>query len=213
MTKAILIIGAGGHAAVLADVLQQLGQTITAIVAPQRPEPRAVFAGITWLNSDQDILRLAPEQVLLVNGIGSLPGHNRRAIVQQDMIDAGYTFATVIAPTAIVSPYASIAEGVQIMPGAIVNVGAMVGPGSIINSGAIVEHDCQIGALNHLAPGAVLCGAVRTGPGVHVGTGAVVIQNVSIGANTVIAANATVRQDLPADSTLYGAQSCLKGEN
>lgn len=196
MSKPVLVLGAGGHAAVLIDILRQLNHNIVGLVAKDKPANKSVFAGIPYYGSDDDVLFFDKSEVLLVNAVGALPGQPLRALLRQRFKQAGYRFMTVVSPHAIVSEFASLAAGVQVMPGAIINANSFVGEGTIVNTGAIIEHDCIIGADNHIAPGVTLSGSVNTGDRVHIGTGACVIQNISIAADTLIAAGATLNKTI-----------------
>jgi len=209
LSKPVLVLGAGGHAAVLVDMLRQLNHTIVGLVARDKPADKPVFAGIPYYTSDDDVLAFDKDKVLLANGIGSLPGRNIRSGVHQQFKQAGYQFVTVVSPRAIVSDYSSLAEGVQVMPGAIINANSIIGAGTIVNSGAIVEHDCNIGSHNHIAPGVALSGDVSTGDYVHIGTGARVIQSIKIGDNVMVGAGATVIKNLDSNKKLYVAKPFL----
>lgn len=209
MSKPVLVLGAGGHAAVLVDMLRQLNHTIIGLVAKDKPADKPVFAGIPYYAADDDVLAFDIGDVLLANGIGLLPGSNTRAKVQQQFKQAGYQFITVVSSRAIVSDYSSLAEGVQIMPGAIINANSVIGTGTIINTGAIIEHDCSIGCYNHIAPGVTLSGDVSTGDYVHIGTGASVIHGINIGDNVMVGAGATVTKNLDSNKKLYVAKPFL----
>ncbi|MCH4293880.1 acetyltransferase [Shewanella sp. 3B26] len=210
MNKAVLVIGAGGHAAVVIDILRQLNCTVLGIVSKEQPKPLAVFEGLTWYSSDDDVLSFDKDSVLLVNAIGSLPGQEVRFKVHQKFKQHGYSFMTLVSPKAIVSEFAFLAEGVQVMPGCIINANASIGVGTILNSGSIIEHDCVIGKHNHIAPGAVLSGAVDTGDYVHISTGARVIQGLHIGECTLVGAGATVTKNLDSNKILYVARPFLR---
>ena len=203
-------MGAGGHASVLVDVLRQLDIEILGIISKEKPNEKGIFSGITWYKNDEDVLNFDKSSVLLVNGIGSMPGNDIRFKIHKKFKQLGYDFYSVISPQAIVSDFTKFAEGVQIMPGCIVNTNVIVGDATILNSGSIVEHDCQIGNHNHIAPGAVLCGAVITEDFVHIGTGAQVIQSIRIGEHTLVGAGATVTRSLGSNKTLYVAKPFLR---
>lgn len=66
--------------------------------------------------------------------------------------------ATIIHPSAYVSPQAVIGKGTAILPMAVVNTKAVICYGAIINVGAIVDHGCLLGVGSHIAPGAVVKG-------------------------------------------------------
>lgn len=207
MNKPVLVLGAGGHASVVVDILRQLKCTILGIVATDSSKNDPVFSGLTRYSDDNKILSFDKDDILLVNAIGSLPGHEARFKLHSKYKKLGYSFMTVISPTAIVSDYARMAEGVHVMAGSVINANASIGECSIINTAAVVEHDCKIGQFNHIAPGAVLSGGVTTGSNVHIGTGARVIQGIDIGMCAVVGAGATVTRDLEGGKTLYVAKS------
>ncbi len=209
MIKPIIIIGSGGHASVLADILLQQEYTLLAAISPTKSNS-PIFNPIQHFDSDDDILQFSPDKVKLVNGLGSLPDQNLRHKLFDHFSQLGYQFETVISRDALLSPYSSIAAGAQVLTGAIIQTGAVIGSNSIVNSGAIVEHDCHIGIHNHIAPGATICGGVHTGAHVHIGTGANVIQGVSIGKHCIVAAGATVTKDMPDNSIAYGYRSKIE---
>lgn len=210
MSKPLVIIGAGGHAAMLVDILKQQSATILGLVSPEQVIERQVFASIKHYISDNDILAFDEKKVLLVNGIGSLPKSNLRTRIYQKFTDLGYQFTSVIADSAIISPFAQLASDVQVLPGAIINSGTFIGKNTIVNTGAIVEHDCQIGSHNHLAPRATLSGQVASKNNVHFGTGSSIVQNVFIGENVIIGAGATITKNVADNMICFPARISQK---
>jgi sugar O-acyltransferase (sialic acid O-acetyltransferase NeuD family) len=210
LTKPIIVIGGGGHAKVLLEILRKQGANILAVIAPEPIGESAVLAGLKQYFSDEDVFTFNPADILLVNGIGSLPNNTLRHTIYEKYTAAGYSFASVVSNNSTVSEYCSLSQGVQIMPGAIVNVDVVIGENTIINSGAIIEHDCDIGRHNHVAPGAALSGSVKTGDYVHIGTGARVIQSLNIGSNCLIAAGATLTKNIATGNKLYSAKPYLQ---
>lgn len=205
----IVLIGGGGHASVLADILIDQKREILALISPDDISSRLVFSGIPHFQNDSEIEKFNKNDVILVNGIGALPGSDTRRNVHETFKALGYSFMTVISPKAKVSKFAILAEGVQVLAGCIVNTHAIIGDGTILNSGTVIEHDCFIGKFNHIAPGAVLCGSVTTGDCVHISTGARIIQGVNIGANTLIGAGATATKNIGSNHALYVAKPHL----
>ena len=205
-TQPLLILGAGGHASVLADILLRCGRKLSGVVSPDMDNCRQIFDGIKHYVNDDDVLLFAKDNIRLVNGVGSLPNNNLRIQLYQQFKIKGYQFETVIAPSAIVSEYAELGYGVQVMEGVIINAGVKIGNNTIINTGAIVEHDCNIGTHNHIAPGVVLSGQVITSDHVHIGTGAKIMQYISIGEHAVIGMGAAVYKNVPSRYIVYGCQ-------
>ena len=207
MNKEILVLGAGGHASVLVDILKQNELIISALYCPEGKVVRSIISGISIYQDEDNILTRTTDEVILVNGLGSLPASSLRAKLYEKFTKKGYFFQQVISKKAIVSAYASLGKGVQVMPGAIIQPGAVIGDNSIINTGAIIEHDCIIGAHNHIAPGVTLSGHVKTGDYVHIGTGANVIQSIIIGTQAILGAGANVTKDIPSGVTVLGTKT------
>lgn len=209
MNLPIVMIGGGGHASVLVEILLSQGRDILAIISPEDVSERSVFQGITILEKDEDILRFDKDKILLVNGIGMMPKSGFKKKINDYFLSLGYQFETVIADSALVSPFSKIETGAQIFPMAIVQTGATVGRHSIINTGALVEHDCKIGAYNHIAPNATLCGQVETKENVYVGSGSTVIQGISIGNGAIVGAGASVTKSLEENTIAYPARAVI----
>jgi len=206
----VILIGGGGHASVLANILINQGRHIAAIISPNEIKKIKVFDGIRHYNNDIDIMQFEPEKYLLVNGIGQLPGLTLRKRIQMKFSSLGYNFTHVISDAAYVSEYADINNYVQIFPGAIIQAGATIANHSVINTGAIIEHDCVISENNFIAPGAVLCGQVKTGKNVFIGANVTIIQNIVIGDNAIIAAGALVTKNVEAGEKYYPSKTTIK---
>ena len=197
--KPVIILGAGGHAKVIADALLQSGHKILGFVIPDKKQETS-FYGFSVL-SDDDIDTFQPDSVVLANGIGALPYQGKRRALAARMRDQGYTFTTIIHPSAVVASDVELAEGVQVMAGSVIQSGTKIGIDSIINTGVLLDHDCKIAERCHLAPGVVCSGGVNIGEGTHVGTGVLVIQNISIGKNSVVAAGSVIYKNVLSNET------------
>jgi sugar O-acyltransferase (sialic acid O-acetyltransferase NeuD family) len=208
--KSLVIIGGGGHASIIVDILRSQKRNILAVISPEDIKHRAVFLGIKQLKSDDQILSFSPQEVLLVNGIGMLPKSDLKRTVNEYFLSQGYQFETVIADSAQISAFATVEHGSQVFAGAIVQAGALVGAHSVINSGVILEHDCKIGQYNHIAPRATLCGQVSTDENVYVGAGATIIQNINLAKNSIVGAGAIVTKHLSSYEIYYPSLSTIK---
>lgn len=209
--KPLLIIGGGGHAAALAEILIKQEKRIIGVVSPELTAGNILFENIELFLNDDDILKFRPEDILLVNGIGSMPYKSLREDVYNRFKKQGYEFATVIADSALVSDYSTLKCGVQVMNNCVVNIGSKVGENTIINTSTSIDHDCIIGAHCHLAPGTTLSGQVVIENNVHVATGVNIINNITIGHNTIIGVGANIIKAIPANSIVYGARVIIKG--
>jgi sugar O-acyltransferase (sialic acid O-acetyltransferase NeuD family) len=204
------MIGGGGHASILMDMLMSQERDILAVISPDQIDSRSVFSGIKHFTADEDIHCFSPKDVKLVNGIGVLPHSRFKRRINELYLDLGYVFETVVSEQSVVSKYAKLESGAQVFPGSIVQAGAVIGEHVVINSGAVIEHDCCIGAYSHIAPRATLCGSVETETDVYVGAGATVIQGVKIAKEAIVGAGATLTKNLMASEVAYPARSTTK---
>jgi UDP-perosamine 4-acetyltransferase len=200
----VLVLGAGGHAKVLIDILLSLGTPIKGALEPRQDLWGTSVLGVPIIAGDEFIFSFKPENVLLVNGLGSVKNTLPRRKLFERWKAHGYSFASVIHPKAIISSHAHCAEGVQIMAGAIINAGVHIAENCVINTGAIIEHDCKLEAHVHISPGAHLAGAVKVGAGSHVGLSASILQNLSLGEACLIAAGAVVVDSVESGKTVMG---------
>jgi UDP-perosamine 4-acetyltransferase len=196
----VIILGAGGHAKVVAEALRQSGREIAGLLTPDTA-PGTELYGSSVLGDDKALDAFAPDTIDLANGIGAMPGKIARWTQATRLRGLGYRFISVIHPSAVIAEDVVFADGVQIMAGVVIQPGVRVGLDSIINSGAILDHDCVVGDGSHIAPGVICSGGVTIGDDVHVGTGTAVIQGISIGQGSVVAAGSIVYRDIPNNIT------------
>jgi len=191
VNKQRFILGGGGHAKVLIELLYQCGERIDGVIEPAREIGEELFGSVV-LGADSVIDEYDPDTVELINGVGQLPGDDRRRKLFSLFVNKGFQFRTLIHPSAVVSSDAVLGEGVQIMAGCVLQSSVIVGENTIINTRSIVDHDCRVGRNSHIAPGVILCGGVNIGESVYLGAGATVIQNISIASNSIVGAGTLV---------------------
>ncbi|WP_287497402.1 acetyltransferase [Pandoraea sp. CB10b_02] len=206
------MIGAGGHAKVLASLVRLAGFRLTGVC-----DPALVAAGTTqWqgvpvLGDDDALASLDRHAVGIVNGIGRMPGKDLRRIVFERVQEMGFHFPALVHPQAWVDESVKLADGVQIMAGCMVQPDCSIGVNSVINTRAGIDHDCHVGAHVHIAPGTTLCGGVRVGDHTFVGTGSTIIQGVSVGANAMIAAGSLLTCDVPDNARTRSVPARITG--
>lgn len=212
MDVAVIVVGAGGHALVVADALLLGGVKVLGFTDQDPGLAGTRRLGLPVLGGDDVLERHLPSEVQLANGIGGARPAPLRRQVQRRLEAAGWTFVSVRHPSAVVSPFAEVAAGAQLLAGSVVQAQAKVGEGAIVNTGAIVEHDVVVGCFAHVAPGAVLCGDVILGEESHVGAGSVVRQGTRLGPRTLVAAGAAVIADFKGEGWLAGVPAAVRNQ-
>jgi sugar O-acyltransferase (sialic acid O-acetyltransferase NeuD family) len=200
-----VIIGSGGHTKSIIDALQLANVHIRGILAKDESQYETTLLNVPIIGGDDLLNSLQQEGVThFAMGIGSVGDNRPRQRIYEATKQLGYKALSVIHPTAVISQYAQLGDGVQILAGAIVNVHARIGENTIINTGAIIEHDCQIDAHVHIATGARLAGTVHVKQSAHIGAGATIRQGITVHDYAIIGAGAVVVRDVPPYTTVVG---------
>lgn len=189
----VVVIGAGGHAKVVIDLIRENGNCRIVGLIDADPTPRHVL-GVPVVGDDASLTRLRRTGVR--HAFPAL-GDNRRRLALADRLRAeGFELINAISRSAMISSSVRLGRGIAIMPGAVVNADSTIGDLAIINTRASVDHDGCVGEAAHVGPGSALAGCVRVGRLAFLGAGASVIPGISIGDGAIIGAGACVVRDV-----------------
>lgn len=205
MQRHFIIIGAGGHAKVVADAVVQMRGSRVCGFLDNTKATGEIYCGYPILG-DEGCLPAILQQEPTLEVVVAI-GHNwHRKVVVERLVAACPTlhFGNVIHPRT------SIARGATIGPGAVILAGAVIGPDVRVGGHAIVNHVCSVDhdsileVYSSLAPGVVTGGLVSVDVGAAISTGAVLGRGVNIGVHAVIGAGSTVLHDVPAMAFAVG---------
>jgi UDP-perosamine 4-acetyltransferase len=197
---AVLIVGAGGHAKVVIELLQAQGRRVGGLVDADA-SPRQVL-GVPVVGTDADLSRLySPSLNLAFVAIGD---NQTRLMLGRHVQSIGFQLVNAISPAAVVSPSCRLGAGIAVMAGAIINADAEICDFAIINTGASIDHDCIVGEASHIGPGATIAGCVTIGRQAFLGVGSHVIPQLSIGDGALIGAGSCVVRNIPAYAVARG---------
>lgn len=195
-----VVLGAGGHARSVVDVLERSGRYVVAVTG-DAPEGESWHVDV--LADDREAFELISAQGLhAVVAIGSNAARTR---LVHELVSRGLSVPPVVAATATVSLRSILGFGTVVLEHAHVGPASRLGAAVVVNTAAVVEHDCSVGTGVHVAPGAVLLGGASVGDGALVGSGARVLPMVSVGAGATVGAGAVVTRHVADGDTVVGA--------
>lgn len=196
----VLVVGAGGHARVCLEVLEECGFEVVGCLSRDGSSTGSLPVPVLGPDSELERRIEAGQRSVFV-----AVGDNRARLGLWNRVQrAGGELVTAVSPAATCSRSAVLGPGTVLMPGAIVNAGAQIGHAVIINTNASVDHDCVLGDGVHVAPGVALAGGVRLGRGVFIGVGASIVPGVRIGDYATVGAGAVVLEDVEPGATVAG---------
>ncbi len=203
--KKIVVLGAGGHAKVILDILTINNWNIVGIV-DRTVTSMLQFEGYPILGDDDALYDIFNSGIYnAAIGIGYIGNNNVRNNIYHRLKAIGYHLPNIVHPTAVIASNVSMGEGNAVFPGSVINSGAMLGNIGIINTNAIVEHEVLLGNNVHIAPGSVILGAVTIMDNSFIGANSTVIQGKRIGQNVIVGAGSTVIHDIEGSVTVAGS--------
>src|SRR5688572_13348212 len=181
------------------DSIDRLGWTVRGYVSNHPDTPRQEHLSPVVSPDDIEPAWLAMPVVFPL----ITPGHRQH--LEAEATARGFRdFASVIDPTAVISPRSSFGAGALINSGVLVGANTRAGRFTVLNRGASLGHNVVLDDFVTLGPGAIVCGGCRVQKGVFIGAGAIVTPDVTVGANCIIGAGAVVVKNVPDRSVVVG---------
>ncbi len=202
MYNKLIIIGAGGHGKVVADIATKTQKYGEIQFLDDNVDVKECV-GFPIVGTSTEAKQYIGEAEFFV-AIGNAK-HRKKIMEQLEKNSA--VFATLIHPNASVGIEVSIGIGTVVMAGAVVNSDTVIGKGCIINTCASIDHDCCVDDYVHVSVGAHLCGTVKVGEETLIGAGATVKNNVNICGGCVISTGAAVIKNIEEEGIYMGVPS------
>ena len=192
----VLILGAGGHGQVVADILLRSFEQRESVQPIGYLDDDPALAGQTRLGLPvfgrlTQLGEFGHDALIIAIGNNAL-----RRTLYDDLTGQGEQFVVARHPRAVIAPDVIPGSGSMICAGVVVNPGAKLGANVILNTGCTVDHHNVIADHVHIAPGAHLGGDVSVGAGTLIGIGATVMPGRTLGAWSTVGAGALVTKDM-----------------
>jgi sugar O-acyltransferase (sialic acid O-acetyltransferase NeuD family) len=186
--KRILLIGCGGHAKSIIDILENNSDWKLFGLIGLKNEVGKKVLDFPIVGNDNDLPKFRKEFDYAFLSIGQIGLSKKRKMMANYLEELNYTFPTLKSKFSIVSKYSSIDYGTLICHNSIINSNTKIGKHCIINSKSLIEHDVVIGDFCHVSTGAIVNGGVSIGEGSFIGSGSIIREGVIIPPNTIISA-------------------------
>ncbi len=200
MNRKFALIGGGGFAKEVAEVIELNGDIVAACYSAEPGNFPGIHRGYL---EDLDREKASYDGVALAVGATDRRSLKRRRELVEWLDGRG-----IPAPP-IVSPHAIVAKGVEVQDGSFVAHGVSIGVDArlerfcMVNMGAIIGHDAVIGGRAVIAPGAFIGGNSCIGCDTIVGPLAKVLQGIRIGANVMLGIGCVALRSIDDGSTVW----------
>lgn len=192
--KKILLIGAGGHAKSVVDVIES--EKKYKIVGFIDKVKRGKILNYRILGGDDELPRFYKKVKYAFITVGHLYQPDLRIKIYNKIKKIGFKLPIIKSPFSRVSNHAIIGEGTIAMHGSIVYPGTKIGTNCILNSQSLVEHDVEIGNFSHLSTNCTINGEVKIGNNCFVGSSSVIKEGIKLKNFTFIKANSLIKKNI-----------------
>ena len=152
---------------------------------------------------DREILNQFPEaKVLLVPG-SSISFPIRNKIISSLNIETK-NLATLIHPSASVSPFVKIGYNVLIMAGVVITSNSVIGNHVCILPNTVIHHDSNIGNYTMIGSNVTVAGNSEVGEYCYIGSGTSITNGIEIGDNTLVGIGSNVIKSIKSNSKVVG---------
>jgi len=145
--------------------------------------------------------RYPDAQVLAVPG--SPTSYRSRAAVVGGLGVKRERFATIVHPSARVSPRARVGANVLIMAGVVITTAA-IGDHVCILPNTVIHHDSAVGDWTLVGSNVTIAGNVTVGSNAYIGSGTSIINGIRIGDGALLGLGSNVLRDVAPNSTFAG---------
>jgi sugar O-acyltransferase (sialic acid O-acetyltransferase NeuD family) len=199
----IIIIGSGGHAKIILDILEKINKY--EIIGVVTEDTMDNFNGYPILGNDEvlsDLLKKDIKNVAM--GIGGLRDNFLRKKIFEKVKKQGFNVISVIDPSAIISKSVSLGEGVVIFAGVVINTGVFIGNNVIIATSSTIDHETKVEDHVLISAGVTIGANDLIQEGALLSLGSKVISGLKIGKNILVGAGAVVVSDCMDTGTYLG---------
>ncbi|PKN52080.1 MAG: hypothetical protein CVU55_08470 [Deltaproteobacteria bacterium HGW-Deltaproteobacteria-13] len=201
MAEDIFIVGAGTYGAVIADLAEVCGYSVTGFYDDDLSKTGKSVLGkpvLGKLDYEKDIRANA-------NYVVAIGNNEIHVAKSKEIIKKGGVIPCLIHPRAEISKYARIGKACIIHALTYIWTEAEVGDFSIISPEVIVAHHTKIGEGCFIANGCRVGAGIHIAERVFIGMGSTIMTGVkNIGRDTIIGAGSVVIKDIDQESVMAG---------
>jgi sugar O-acyltransferase (sialic acid O-acetyltransferase NeuD family) len=196
----MLIVGAGGHALEVLDVLLESTLSDDLFFYDDINMLSTNLRDYCVLNSEEGVINNLPAKFNFILGIGNPV---KRQLVFNKFTNLGGAYLPLISSTSIISQFAN-GRCYDVMKNCFIGPETNIGKACLINTGAQIHHEVEIGEFSEISPMAIILGKAKIGSNCSIGSNATILPNVIIGSNVIIGAGAVVTKNIMDHSVAVG---------
>ena len=204
MKEKVIIIGDGGHAKIVIDILYEMNKYDILGITSKNNDKKE-FYGLPILGNDEVLLEFKNKGIHnIAIGIGGFKDNGLRTRVFDKFSLMGFNIVNVIHPKAIISKSVKLGKGNVIFAGVILNPDVKLGNNVIVATGSTIDHETIVEDNCLISAGVTIGANTKIGNGSLCALGSKIISDVSIGKSVLVAAGAVVVNNIKDGTRVFG---------
>ncbi len=210
----LLILGAGGSSREIADAVKDINRqqprwNLLGFLDDDPAKQGTVIDGAPVLGR---LVSVAGYTAQLIIGIARSRNPGIRRLIVERLGLHQDRYATIVHPSASISPHASIGAGTAVLQNVVVTAGTNIGSHVLISQNVTMAHDQVVEDFVTIASGATIAGFVRLRTGSYIGAGAVINDGITVNEEALAGIGSVVLRNVPARRTVFGNPAQLLPE-
>ena len=207
--EAVVLIGSGGHALVVLDILEAMGLYEVIGVTTNDQEMKG-FYGYPVLGTDDDLPRLLKDGVRLAAiGIGGFKDNQLRKKIYGKLKTLGFQIVTAIHPSAVIARDVKIGEGSVVFAGVVLNPRVQIGCNVVVATCSTVDHETRVEDHVLISAGVTVGAYAIVEEEALLAIGCTVVSRKKVGKNALVAAGAVVVKNVVPNTAVIGVPARL----
>jgi len=205
----IIIMGAGGSATVISSVIEDLhdaGENIDMLGFLDDKKKRGEIVNnypiLGTVSEYEKYMKM--DDIFFIYALINPTQHKERINMLLGKNISANKFATIVHPTAVVSRYSTLGQGVVLMPGVVLSPNVSIGNNVLIFANSFIGHDTVVEDYCFVANCVSVGSTVRLKKGVYVGSNASILEKVTMGEYAMAGLGTVVLKDIPPTKRAVG---------
>ncbi len=191
----MLIVGAGGHARELLEIVESVCDSKGIFFFDDTDSVTGfIYNKYKIIRSLEEAKEIFKSDNSFCIGVGN--PELRWSLAKKIKEIGGELHSAISLSSSIGSYNVNLAKGLNIMQGAVITNDVSIDEGTLIHINCSIHHDVSIGKYCEISPGARLLGKSKIGDFCSIGTNAVILPKVIIGNNVIVGAGAVVTRSI-----------------